>query len=140
MNIEQAINAAFYDVNDPCVLITSEDVIQSYFLNNSKQNKMMEYRLRADGKWGAWGPYDAARPETGCLTEEKVKKHFGLIKSEGMEGFIEQATGDDGINENNLWENMKPIVPGLIIAVLFAFAVLVVERLVNKTSKGKAGE
>lgn len=75
---------------------------------------------------------------TNCKTQQEMLKLYGLLPAEGLEGFIEQATGTDGINNDNLWENMKPIVPGLIIATLFALGIVVVERLVNRSSKGKA--
>lgn len=75
-----------------------------------------------------------------CISKEEfVKQYTNPIKPKtGMEGFIEQATGEDGVNQNNLWDSIKPIVPGLIIASLFAIAIIVVERIVNKSSKGKA--
>lgn len=75
-----------------------------------------------------------------CISKEEFIKHYTepIPPKIGMEGFIEQATGENGVNQNNLWDSIKPVVPGLIIASLFAIAIIVVERIVNKSSKGKA--
>lgn len=75
--------------------------------------------------------------DKGCIEKEEFLRYYEP-EATGMEAFIGEATGADGINNDNLWENMKPIVPGLIIATLFALGIVVVEKLVNRSSKGKA--
>lgn len=138
MNTKQMIEKAFSYTEEgyDCVKRNTETTVTAY----GKDRTQGAWRFRYNSETDQWEESHVSinRPEgIICETKEELLKSFGLLK-EGMGAFIEEATGNEGINNDNLWENMKPIVPGLIIATLFAIGIVVVERLVNRSSKGKA--
>lgn len=56
----------------------------------------------------------------------------------GLEAFITALTGSTGITAANLWSAVTAVAPIIVIAVLFAFGLKMVRKVVKGISNGKA--
>lgn len=68
----------------------------------------------------------------------KFNKEMIMDNATGMAGFIEAATGANGINQTNLWGAITPAAGVVGIVVIFALSYRVLRKLVKGVSKGKA--
>lgn len=54
-----------------------------------------------------------------------------------MAGFITALTGENGINADALWGAVTPIIPLVVVLVIFAFSYRIIKKATKAGAKGK---